>query len=70
MQPFCEEEKFSVNYEHVILVADASEGLCKYYAHVLKRIEHIDVRQKVGHTVVAEETTTACLPKTLDASCL
>ncbi|SVB36924.1 uncharacterized protein METZ01_LOCUS189778 [marine metagenome] len=47
MQPFCEEEKFSVNYEHVILVAEASEGLCKYYAHVLKRIDNIDVKQKV-----------------------
>jgi hypothetical protein len=33
---------FSVKTDHVLLVAEASEGLCKYYDHVVKEIKRIE----------------------------
>jgi len=33
---------FSVKTEHVLLVAEASEGLCRYYDHVVEEIKRIE----------------------------
>ena len=36
--PYTEQSLFSIKTAHVLIVADASEGLCRYYEHVRKEI--------------------------------
>ena len=36
--PYTEQSRFSIKSDHILLVANASEGLCRYYEHVIKDI--------------------------------
>ena len=36
--PYTEQSRFLIKSDHVLLVANASEGLCRYYEHVIKDI--------------------------------
>ena len=36
--PYTEQSLFLIKSDHVLLVANASEGLCRYYEHVIKDI--------------------------------
>ena len=40
--PYTEQSLFSIKMSHVLTVADASEGLCRYYDHVMRSIEKLD----------------------------
>jgi hypothetical protein len=40
--PYTEQSLFSIKTAHVLIVADASEGLSRYYEHVRKEITRID----------------------------
>ena len=40
--PYTEQSYFSIKTSHVLTVADASEGLCRYYDHVMRSIEKLD----------------------------
>ena len=42
LQPFTEESLFKIKSENIILMTDASPGLCKYYEYVLSKIESPD----------------------------
>ena len=39
LQPFTEESLFKIKSENIILMTDASPGLCKYYEYVLSKID-------------------------------
>ena len=40
--PYTEQSLFLIKSDHVLLVANASPGLSKYYEHVMKEIERLD----------------------------
>ena len=39
LQPFTEESLFKIKSDNIILMTDASPGLCKYYEYVLSKID-------------------------------
>ena len=40
--PYTEQSFFSIKRDHVLIIADASPGLCKYYEHVIREIDNLD----------------------------
>ena len=44
--PYTEQSKFLIKSDHVLLVANASPGLSKYYEHVMKEIKQLDSPEK------------------------
>ena len=44
--PYTEQSRFLIKSDHVLLIANASPGLCKYYEHVMKEISQLDTPQK------------------------
>ena len=43
MQPFCDEKKFTLQKNSIIINVPASIGLCKYYEFILKKINGLDM---------------------------
>ena len=44
--PYTEQSLFSIKSDHVLLVANASPGLSRYYEHVIKEIKQLDTPEK------------------------
>ena len=44
--PYTEQSLFSIKSDHVLLVANASPGLSRYYEHVIKEIKQLDAPEK------------------------
>ena len=44
--PFTEQSRFLIKSDHVLLVANASEGLCRYYKHIINEISQSDAPEK------------------------
>ena len=44
--PYTEQSKFSIKSDHVLLVANASPGLSRYYEHVINEIKQLDTPEK------------------------
>ena len=44
--PYTEQSRFLIKSDHVLLIANASPGLCKYYEHVIKEIKQLDTSKK------------------------
>ena len=44
--PYTEQSKFLIKTDHVLLVANASPGLSRYYEHVMKEIKQLDTSEK------------------------
>ena len=42
LQPFSDQKIYTINMDHVLLIANVSNGLERYYEHVLRRIEDLD----------------------------
>ncbi len=42
LQPFSDQKVYTINMEHVLLIANVSIGLERYYEHVLRKIEDLD----------------------------
>ena len=42
LQPFSDQKIYTINMNHVLLIADVSLGLERYYEHVLRKIEDLD----------------------------
>ena len=40
--PYTEQSFFSIKTSHVLTIADATEGLCRYYDHVMREISKAD----------------------------
>ena len=45
MQPFCDEEKFTLSKNTVILNSPVSTGLGKYYEFILKKMDGLEIPQ-------------------------
>ena len=45
MQPFCDEEKFTLSKNTVILNSPVSIGLGKYYEFILKKMDGLEIPQ-------------------------
>ena len=44
--PYTEQSRFLIKSDHVLLVANASPGLSRYYEHVMKEIKQSDTPEK------------------------
>ena len=44
--PYTEQSRFLIKSDHILLVANASEGLCRYYEHVIKDIKQSTAPEK------------------------
>ena len=44
--PYTEQSFFSIKRDHVLIIADASPGLSRYYEHVMKEIKQLDTSKK------------------------
>ena len=44
--PYTKQSFFTIKTSHVLLVAEASEGLSRYYEHVMKEIKQLDSPEK------------------------
>ena len=44
--PYTEQSFFSIKRDHVLIIADASPGLSRYYGHVMKEIKQLDAPEK------------------------
>ena len=44
--PYTEQSLFLIKSDHVLLVANASPGLSRYYEHVMKEINQLDTSEK------------------------
>ena len=44
--PYTEQSFFSIKSDHVLLIANASPGLSRYYEHVMKEINQLDTPEK------------------------
>ena len=42
LQPFSDQKVYTINMDHVLLIANVSIGVERYYEHVLRRIEDLD----------------------------
>ena len=40
--PYTEQSFFNIKTSHVLTIADATEGLCRYYDHVMREISKAD----------------------------
>ena len=55
VQPFTDNSFFNIKSNNIILVADASPDLCKYYEHVLSKMDEIDAYEIVQHAEIEED---------------
>ena len=44
--PYTEQSLFSIKSDHVLLVTNASPGLCRYYDHVIRELDDLDNSKK------------------------
>ena len=44
--PYTEQSFFSIKRDHVLIIADASPGLSRYYEHVMNEIKQLDTPEK------------------------
>ena len=45
LQPFSDQQVYTINMSHVLTIASVSLGLERYYEHVLRRIEDLDYKE-------------------------
>ena len=55
MQPFCDEEKFTLSKNTVILNSPVSIGLGKYYEFILKKMDGLEIPQPTESELKAIE---------------
>ena len=44
--PYTEQSFFSIKRDHVLVIASASEGLGRYYEHMIREIKQLDTPEK------------------------
>ena len=52
VQPYTDEFLFKIKSDNVLIMADASPGLCKYYEYVLEKLSEIETHEV--HNVVTK----------------
>mgnify|MGYP003322068195 CR=1 FL=1 len=45
LQPFSDQQVYTINMSHVLTIANVSLGLERYYEHVLRKIEDLDYQE-------------------------
>ena len=55
MQPFCDEKKFTLQKNSIIINVPASIGLCKYYEFILKKMDGLEIPQPTENELKAIE---------------
>ena len=55
VQPFTDSSFFEIKSNNIILVADASPDLCRYYDHVLEKMGEDDAHEIVQHNEFEED---------------
>ena len=55
VQPFTDSSFFEIKSNNIILVADASPDLCKYYEYVLSKMDEDDANEIVQHAEYEED---------------
>ena len=55
VQPFTDSSFFEIKSNNIILVADASPDLCRYYDHVLEKMDEDDAHEIVQHNEFEED---------------
>jgi len=55
VQPFTDSSFFEIKSNNIILVADASPDLCRYYDHVLEKMDEEDAHEIVQHNEFEED---------------
>jgi len=55
VQPFTENSFFEIKTNNIILVADASPDLCKYYEYVLSKMDEADAHEIIHHDEFEED---------------
>ena len=55
VQPFTEDLFFEIKSDNIILIADAAPDLCRYYDHVLEKMDEEDAHEIVQHDEIEED---------------
>ena len=55
VQPFTDSSFFEIKSNNIILVADASPDLCKYYEYVLSKMDEADADELIKHAEIEED---------------
>ena len=55
VQPFTDSSFFEIKSNNIILVADASPDLCKYYEYVLSNMDEADADELIKHAEIEED---------------
>ena len=55
VQPFTEDLFFKIKSDNIILVADASPDLCKYYEYVLSKMDEADADEIIQNAEIEED---------------
>ena len=51
VSPYSDQSRFLIKSDHVLLVANASEGLIHYYEHVIREINNLDNSKTTKQTL-------------------
>ena len=55
VQPFTDSSFFEIKSDNIILIADAAPDLCRYYDHVLEKMDEEDAHEIVQHNEFEED---------------
>ena len=55
IQPYSDQEYYFVQKSNVVLMAEASVGLIRYYQYVLRSLDRVLVKEKFNPTEISEE---------------
>ena len=68
IQPYSDQEYYFVQKSNVVIMAEASVGLVRYYQYVLRSLDRVLVKEKFNPTEISEEEylNTLELKKALD----
>ena len=55
VQPFTDSSFFEIKSDNIILIADAAPDLCRYYDHVLEKMDEDDAHEIVQHNEFEED---------------
>jgi len=55
IQPYSDQEYYFVQKSNVVIMAEASVGLVRYYQYVLRSLDRVVVKEKFNPTEISEE---------------
>ena len=55
IKPFTEEEEYFIEKTSIVITVPASNGLSKYYEHVLKRLDQPVIRETLSDEIIEDD---------------